>query len=126
VNLLLAQAKDPTLASLLWAFLNSPVGVTVVSSVLLLLVGKFFTATPEREKVFETYKGLFFDAVRYAEKAIPDGSPNVAAARADAALKFALQLEPKLGRKKDVDVRAAINLAHAEVEKKDGRPSGSP
>jgi hypothetical protein len=111
------EAKSGIL-HLIWAFANSAVGVTLISGALFWILGRIFTASPKAEQLVNTYKGLFFDAVRHAEKTIPDGSPNTSASRADAALKFILQLEPALAKKKEADVRAALNIAHSALEEK--------
>lgn len=96
----------------LWAFANSPVGVALVSGVALFLLGRLFTAKPGWRATYDRYRGLFFDAVRYAEKAIPDGTEDRAAAKADAALKWLLKMEPALRGENEADLHAAISEAH--------------
>jgi hypothetical protein len=120
--MLLAQGEPAGLGSglvsLVWAFLNSPVGLTVVGGIVAYFLARLFKAKPEWEKVFHTYKGALFDVVREAEKAIPDDTPNSAAQKADMALKLLLKLQPSLRRKREADVRAAITEAHKELENK--------
>jgi len=99
---------------LLWTFANSAIGITIVSAVVLFFLGRMFTSKPEWQKVFDQYRPLFFDAIRYAEKAIPDGSENTSARRADEALKFILKLEPKLAKSSPEDVQKGLAEAHAE------------
>jgi hypothetical protein len=118
-NLLLAEGEQTIeVGSMLWALLNSPVGVTVVGGVLVWVLGLLFTRQPTWESVFVKYRGQFFDAVRHAEKAIPDGQGE-ASGKVDAAMKFLLQMEPSLARYKEKDLKHALAEAHAEVEAKE-------
>lgn len=107
------EAHASGAGTLLWTFANSPVGLMVISSVLVFVLGKVFMAKPEWQKVFDQYRGAFFDAVSHAEKAIPDDTPNTAARRADAALKFLLQLYPHLEKVPKAELNKAVAEAHA-------------
>lgn len=116
----LAQTQTPEasgILAMLWAFANSPAGMTILSTACLAILGKVFTAKPEWFRILLAHKGVFFDACRWAEKAIPDGTPNVAMARADAALKFILEQEPRLKLVDEATIRRAISVAHGEAEK---------
>lgn len=128
-SLLLAQAAPEAgawslIGAVLWAFLNSPLGVTLVSAVVVAILGKLWTAKPEWQKLLTENRGHFFDAVRFAEKAIPDDTQGSAAAKADAALKYLLRLEGPLSQgpfsqASSSDLKQALIAAHAQVEKKD-------
>lgn len=104
----MAQVVGSDVWSLIWAVANSPLGITIISAVVIFLLGKVFTAKPEWEKTFIQYRGLFFDAVRAAEKAIPDTTENKSAAKADAALKYLLKIEPGLSRSPTEDLKRAL------------------
>lgn len=100
------------MGTILWNFVNSPVGLMIVGTILAGILGAVFKAQPAWQVVFDKHKGLFFDAVRAAEKAIPDDTPNPGAAKADFALKLILKLEPSLTGAKEVDLQKAITAAH--------------
>src|SRR4051812_47816888 len=108
-----SQAGGSSFGSLLWAFLNSSLGLTIVVGMFTTVMAKIATVKPEWFALFVAHKGAFFDAVRYAEKAIPDDSPNVNLLRADSALKFILRLEhPELSKADESALRSAITKAH--------------
>lgn len=109
-------AAPSSVGTLIWAFANSPIGVTVLSALGCMVIGAYFKRHPEWKQTFDQHNGLFFDAVRHAEKAIPDDVPNPAAQKADMALKFILKLEPGLSGKKEVDLRRAITEAHDKLK----------
>ena len=64
-----------------WTFCNSPVGVAIVSGIVLAALGRLFSAKPSWEEIYDTYRADLFSAVRYAEQVIPDNTPNKALAR---------------------------------------------
>jgi hypothetical protein len=123
-----APAADPTLVvvsqvltlSLLdriVAYVNSSAGLTVISAILVFILGKIFTAKPAWKLVYDKYLPLLMQGVKHAEKAIPDGyAPNKAFLRADAALKFVIQLEPALAKVSAAVLSQAITMAHAAAE----------
>ena len=100
----------------LWTFCNSPVGVALVSGVVLTVLGHLFKSRPAWEELYDTYRADLFSAVRFAEENIPDDTPNKALARLDAALRFISTLETPLARKKEKDVRKALTRAHDEMK----------
>ena len=109
--------QETNIPALLWAFLNSQVGVIVVATVAGSILGVIFKKQPSWQVLYDQHKGLIFDAVRHAEKAIPDGTANPGAQKADAALKFLLQFDPALAGKKELDIRKAITAAHDELKR---------
>ena len=70
----------------IWTVLNSPAGITTAAGVILWLLNRVYAAQP----TWSAYEGAIISAVRFAEKAIPDGSPNLGMARLDQALKYVL------------------------------------
>jgi len=110
--------EQQSIGSLVWLFVNSPVGLTIVGSVLVWILGMVFRQKPTWQKIYDEHKGLLVDAVKHAERAIPDDTENKAAARADAALKFVLKVQSHLGGRQKA-VKEAINAAHNVVERKE-------
>jgi hypothetical protein len=104
---------ETSISSMVWAFINSPVGVSIVGGAFLWLLARVFAWRPQWERYHDQYKGLLISAVRHAEKAIPDDSPNKTAQRADAALKYVLGVHAHL---KEKDVSQALSVVHDDME----------
>lgn len=117
MNILLAE-EAASIGTLIWAFANSPVGVSIISGVVLFILAHVWKAKPAWEKVYDAYKGLFFDAVRTAEASIPDDVEGTAGKKADAALQLILKLEHPIRNKSKKDLRLALDKAHTEIEAK--------
>lgn len=101
----------------LWAVLNSPAGITVMASALLWMLNKIYAAKP----LWQQYEGALISAVKFAEKAIPDDTPNKSVARLDTALRYFLQVyESSQGRKateKEIsDLTNGLQIVHAKLE----------
>jgi hypothetical protein len=96
-----------------WTVLNSPAGVTAMVSLLIFALNKIYSAKP----VWRQYEGLFTQAVKMAEKAVPDDSKNKSVRRLDAALKYVNKVlaEYKI-KTSDTDVINGIEIIHAEQE----------
>lgn len=106
----------PDIAGLVWKFLNTPIGLSVVGSILLFILGKIFTAKPTWKKYVDKYGPLIMAAVKKAEKAIPDDVENKAVKRLDEALKYVLAV---VGSAKERSMKLAITHVHAEAESND-------
>ena len=110
------MTTDVVLAGL-WALVNSPVGVSVVASAALWLVNRVYAAKPE----WQRYEGALIQAVRWAEKEIPDGSEDKYLGRADTALKYALNAYERMNGKR-ADARAremlaqGLEVVHTDLE----------
>lgn len=111
-----APSTLAVLGGLCWTFLNSTVGAGFVAILVSGVVTMIVKANPKAKEIYDHYKPVFFDAVRAAEKAIPDDTPNPAFQKMDMALKLALQLEPKLATVNETDLRRAITQAHDELK----------
>jgi len=103
--------------ALVWGVLNSPAGITAVAGFILWLLNKVYAAKP----AWRAYEGTIIAAVKFAEKEIPDDSPNKSLARLDAALKYVLQIyEQATGKGATPEVEAGlkegIQIKHAELE----------
>ena len=101
---------------MLWTFVNSPVGLTVIGAVLAYVLGKVFTAKPAWKAAVLKYGPILMQAVKYAEKKIPDGSGNVGLRRLDEALKFVITLEPKLKGVDTESLKQALTAVHTQAE----------
>jgi hypothetical protein len=100
-----------------WEFLNSPIGLLLVTG-LLAYIGKLIvTRKPAWMELANKYSGDLIAAVKYAEKAIPDNSPNTSVRRLDEAMKYFIKVTgmtdtPLLQEQ----VRQAIQTTHNEME----------
>ena len=70
----------------LWQIMNSVPAVMLMAAILGWLLTKLFSWKP----AWETYEGTIISAIKHAEKAIPDDTPNGGLAKLDAALRFVL------------------------------------
>jgi len=103
--------------SVLWSVVNSPAGITLLATALLWLLGKLYSRRP----LWQQYEGEIISAVKWAEKEIPDGTPNAGLARLDAALKMVVAVyEQARGRvataAEVADLKNGLQLTHAELE----------
>jgi len=100
----------------IWTFLNSSLGVSIVVFVLSFILGKIFTAKPKWKALMLKYGPSLMQAVKTAEKNIPDDTDNKGLARLDAALGYLIALEPKLEKVAEADVKQALSAVHAAAE----------
>jgi hypothetical protein len=104
-----------TIFALIWTFLNSPIGMTLVVSALGAILGKIYLSKP----LWKKYEGVVISAVKMAEKAVPDGSENKAVARTDAALKYIIKVLEESGKKvksKEIaELTSGIAIVHDEL-----------
>ena len=102
--------------NLVWAFLNSPAGITLVVSVVGSIVAKIYLKKP----LWRKYEGLLISGIKAAEKAIPDDSENKSMKRIDAALKYVLERIAESGKKVNpagvADLKGGIAIIHNELE----------
>ena len=103
-------------ASAVWEFVNSPLGVSCVVAVLTFVLGKIFTAKPEWKKLVLEHGPRLMEAVKWAEKQIPDDTPNPGLSRLDVALKYVVELVPKLGKVNESAVKEALTAVHTSAE----------
>lgn len=110
------EDKGPGIGAAVWAFLNTPLGISVVGAILAFVLGKVFTAKPKWKKLMLKHGPALMQAVKTAEKNIPDDVENAGLARLDAALQYLIDIEPKLKAAKDSDVKAALSAVHSAAE----------
>lgn len=101
----------------IWAAVNSPAGITVIAGALLWLLNWFYAKNP----TWQAYEGAIVQAVKLAEKAIPDDTANAGLLRLDYALKWALKIfEETNGRRaraaEVASLKDGISVIHAELE----------
>lgn len=102
----------------LWSFCNSEVGITIIAGILVFILGKIFTAKPAWKVLYEKYKPLFMQGVKWAEKEIPDDTESAGKAKLDAALKYILIINEKLGKADKEALKMAITAVHTDAEGK--------
>jgi tetrahydromethanopterin S-methyltransferase subunit D len=96
-----------------WTILNSPAGITAMVTLVIFIINKIYAAKP----IWRQYEGLFTQAVKMAEKAIPDDSPNKSVRRLDEALKYINRVLAAYNIKATgAEVLNGIEIIHAEQE----------
>lgn len=100
------------------SFLWSPTGIGVVCAVIATVLAIVVKRVPRVGQLYETHKGTLFDAVKAAERAIPDDTQNTGLRRLDAALKYLVQAAPELAKAKPHVLSELVNKAHAEAEER--------
>ena len=100
-----------------WDVLNSPAVIAIFAAGLLWLLNKLYAAKP----AWQAFEGTIIAAVKWAEKEIPDDTPNKALNRLNAALNYVVKVyEEAQGKPVDAKVKAelreGIQIVHAELE----------
>jgi len=106
-----------TIWNLVWTALNTPVGITVVAGIFLWLLNRLYAAKPG----WASYEGAIISGIKFAEKEIPDGSPNKGLARLDAALKYVLKVHEEANGKRATpklaaEIKEGIQITHDKLE----------
>jgi len=100
--------------------LNMPVVVALIVALVLFALNIVFDKRPAWRKKWEDYLPAFGQAVRHAEKVVPDDHPNKAVLRADEALKYLIRLLDELGKSVSAadtsDLRMGLSATHAELD----------
>lgn len=58
--------------NVVWSIVNSPVGITVIASIVLWLLNKVYASKP----LWQQYEGVIISGIKFAEKNIPDDYPE--------------------------------------------------
>ena len=100
-----------------WDVVNSPAVIALMAGALLWLLNRLYAAKP----AWQAFEGTIIAAVKWAEKELPDDTPNKAMSRLDAALNYVLKVyEEARGTPADVqtklELREGIQIVHAELE----------
>lgn len=101
----------------IWTLLNSPLGISLIAGAILWLLNKLYARKP----LWQQFEGAILSGVRYAEKAIPDDTPNKSLAKLDTALRYVLTIFSQVeGRratsKEEAELKDAIQVAHSVLE----------
>jgi len=99
-----------SVGSAIWTFLNSSVGISIVAFFLSIVFGKIFTAKPKWKQYVLKYGPEIMRAVKVAEKKVTNGS------KLDEALKYLIELEPKLKGATEADLKQALTAVHTSAE----------
>ena len=100
-----------------WTALNTPAGITVMAGLILWVINRIYAAKPG----WATYEGAIISAVKFAEKAVPDDSPNKGLARLDAALKYVVKVYEQVNGKRAsaktvAHLKEGVQIVHNELE----------
>jgi len=100
-----------------WAFANSALGIMAISALVAYGLARLFKARP----VWKQYMGAITEAIKLAEKAIPDDTPSAGARRLDEALAWVLHIyheaEGHMPTVAEVEtLKDAIRWRHADLE----------
>ncbi|MBN2583067.1 MAG: hypothetical protein JXL80_08360 [Planctomycetes bacterium] len=101
----------------IWNVLNSPAVIAVLAGGLLIVLNRLYAAKP----TWQAFEGTIIAAVKWAEKEIPDDTPNKAFNRLNAALNYVLKVyQEARGKPADAktqaELREGIQIVHAELE----------
>ena len=108
-------ARD--ILELIWTTINTPAGITVVAGLVLWLLNRLYAAKP----AWAAYEGTIISAVKFAEKEIPDGTPNKGLARLDAALKYVIRVYEEMHGAKPsagvvAELKEGVQIVHNNLE----------
>ena len=100
-----------------WDVVNSPAVIALMAGGLLWLLNRLYAARP----AWQAFEGTIIAAVKWAEKEIPDDTPNKAFNRLNAALNYVIKVyEEARGKPADAqtkqELREGIQIVHAELE----------
>ena len=100
-----------------WDVVNSPAVIALMAGGLLWLLNRLYAVKP----AWQAFEGTIIAAVKWAEKEIPDDTPNKAFNRLNAALNYVLKVyEEARGKPADAqtknELREGIQIVHAELE----------
>jgi hypothetical protein len=116
-----AAIEQGGIGEALWTFLNSPVGITVISSAVAWILAKLWTAKPAWRRYVDLYGPYLVQGVKLAEKAIPDDTPNKSLQRLNHAMAYALRMiavdqNLPVASVKESELAKAITATHAQLE----------
>jgi len=104
----------------IWEKMNTSAGMELMAIACAFAAGKIFLRKPKWKVYYDEYKGHLVSAIKFAEKTIPNNVKNRAAAKADAALNYALGViqagKSKAPALDKASLGQALNVLHAEAE----------
>jgi hypothetical protein len=101
----------------IWNLLNSPAVITAIAGVVLWLLNRLYAKKP----LWAQFEGTLIEAVRFAEKAVPDDAESKAVRRLDAALKYVLKIyegmKSRPATPNEIDeIKDGIRIVHNELD----------
>lgn len=117
----MAQTVPTDVWDLTWRILNSPIGVVLATAIIGHILAYIWKREPTWQKLWMENKGVFFDAVRFAETSIPDSAQDSASARAKQALSYIVGLQGgghPAAQANPADIARAIEATHAVESQK--------
>jgi hypothetical protein len=101
----------------IWEMINSPIVISILASVVVMALNVIYAKKP----LWKQYEGTIMSAIRFAEKSIPDGSPNSGLARLDEALRFTIKVYEARTNTQAApavisELKEAIQVAHANTD----------
>lgn len=110
-------------------FLQSPLGITIIAMIFLAVAFVVRLWRPGWYRAAARHKGLIINAVKMAEKTIPNDTRNAGLRKADVALNVFLRgYEEAFGRSPSSKlvkrVREAMPVVHAELEARGALKAG--
>lgn len=105
--------------SVIWEFVNTPFAISIIAAGVLWLLSRSSRIQP----LWKRWEGTIITAVKFAEKAIPNNTPNKGLEKLDYALKYVLRVyESMHGVPANVKTTAAlkegVQIIHNELEAK--------
>lgn len=102
----------------LWQIVNSVPAIMAMAVLLGWVLTKLYAIRP----AWEAYEGTIISAIKHAEKAVPDDSPNKAVVRLDEALRYVLKVYAETNRGEQPpdavlsELREGIQITHDRLE----------
>ena len=101
----------------LWGHLNDPVVIAAIASLVLYALGKLYVARPS----WARFEGTIISAIKFAEREIPDDTPNAGLAKLDSALRYVISVyERTTGKqataKATAELKEGIQVVHDDLE----------
>jgi hypothetical protein len=114
-----APAATPavSVAGAVWAFLNSTLGIGILAGGLLWVLNLVYAKKP----LWQSFEGIIINAVKMAEKAIPDDTQSASAAKMDHALKLVVAIYEEYAKRKATDaevlsLKNGISIVHDKLD----------
>ena len=112
-----AAAQGASAASAVWTFLNSTLGIGILAGGLLWVLNLVYAKKP----LWQSFEGIIINAVKMAEKAIPDDTQSASAAKLDHALKLVVAVYEEYAKRKATDaevlsLKNGISIVHDKLD----------
>jgi len=103
---------------LLWAFANSPAGITLIAGIVLWILNRIYAAKP----LWKAYEGTIISAVRMAEQLVPEGTAGSGTEKLHTAVNFVLKVFEEVNSRPATPAEQAaltegIQIKHDELDR---------